>query len=78
LLFSATLVAAFAPGFVALIILSGDDSESGKQMSVIWSDLTSGVGRMLPRYKGMWKSIVALIAPALAAPLMDLLAIAAG
>jgi len=73
LLFSATLVATFAPGFVALIAIADGDSGPRQQLSTLWSGLASNLGRELQRFKGIWQSIVALIAPALVAPLMDVL-----
>ncbi len=78
LLFSATLLATFAPGFVALMGLSDEASGPGAQATVLWSRLALNLGRVSKNLKAVWRPIIAMIAPALASPLMDLFAKLAG
>jgi hypothetical protein len=74
LLFSATLIAAFLPGFLSLI--STDDGEGLDRYSFqdIWTRIASRSTWLSDQFKGMWQSIAALIAPAVSAPFLDLLA----
>lgn len=73
LLFSATLFAAFAPGFFALAAMSAKDSEPGKGPSAIWPGLALELGSATQRFKSSWQPLMAFVAPAVSAPLFDLL-----
>ncbi|MEO9875963.1 MAG: hypothetical protein ABJM26_07720 [Anderseniella sp.] len=73
ILFSATLIAAFLPGFLT-ILSNSDDQGSGKTtLSDFWSRLATNTSWVSERFKGIWQSLAALIAPAISAPMLDLL-----
>lgn len=73
LLFSATLFAAFAPGFFALAAMSAKDSEPGRGPSAIWPGLALDLGSATQRMKSSWQPVLAFVAPAVSAPLFNLL-----
>ena len=73
LLFSATLFAAFAPGVIALTAVPGDGSKPKSRRSHILSGLAFRPGPLSERFKGIWQPITAFVAPAVSAPLLDLL-----
>ena len=73
LLFSATLVAAFAPGFVALTTIPDSNAGDGRGFPKILSGFIFKPGAISHRLSGLWQAVLAFIAPAMSAPLLDLL-----
>jgi len=79
LLFSATLVAAFTPGVVVIALLRAkdvgdDDEDSGDLLTGLLANLGKTAGGL----RGAIQSLTALAAPAMVAPVMDILLIGAG
>ncbi len=73
LLFSATLIAAFLPGFLTILSVSDDQASSKTTLSDFWTRLAANTSWVSERFKGIWQSVAALIAPAISAPMLDLL-----
>lgn len=73
LLFSATLVAAFAPGFVALTTIPDSGSKGEGGFRKILSGFIFRPSAISHRLSGLWQTTLAFIAPAMSAPLLDLL-----
>jgi len=73
ILFSATLIAAFAPGTMMLIGSTNIEGRTVFHFSQMWSNFTINLKRTSAGLKKIWRSLLTLLAPAIASPLMNFL-----
>ncbi len=75
ILYSVTLIAVFAPGFIGLLQLAQNDSGINFTFFRKWAGETRNTSDAASQVSpnGIWGTIIALLAPALASPLFDVI-----